>query len=291
MWADRGGLREVQDLIDLHGNFQLLVGRHLTRASRQLASNKGYGWLDETGAAEIVLDSLVVTRDGRNDRIATPDGWRPGVIGTAEALLIGVKPTIDEVSRATHYSYGVTTNALSTLTKLGLLDSETARGPRSGRRVVDPDLLLNEYANAVNLKKSKMEIRCGLLWRDPIDALENLASHWRHADIAFSATGEIAAALISPSLTDISGGMIYVEALSYPDLINDAQIAGMEPMKGGRLLLRPFPNKATRWLSKNVGGVCLAPWPRVYADLRVVGVRGEEAAEHLKETVHARGTQ
>ncbi len=25
------------------------------------------------------------------------------------------------------------------------------------------------------------------------------------------------------------------------------------------------------------------PWPRAYADLRKVGVRGEEAAEHLKE--------
>jgi hypothetical protein len=25
------------------------------------------------------------------------------------------------------------------------------------------------------------------------------------------------------------------------------------------------------------------PWPRVYADLRTVGVRGEDVAEHLRQ--------
>ena len=29
----------------------------------------------------------------------------------------------------------------------------------------------------------------------------------------------------------------------------------------------------------------VAPWPRVYADVKLVGVRGEEAAEHLREVV------
>ena len=35
-------------------------------------------------------------------------------------------------------------------------------------------------------------------------------------------------------------------------------------------------------------GLRLVPWPRAYADLRVVGVRGEEAAEHLRETIRGR---
>jgi hypothetical protein len=29
----------------------------------------------------------------------------------------------------------------------------------------------------------------------------------------------------------------------------------------------------------------VVPWPRVFADLRAIGVRGEEAAEHLREVV------
>lgn len=39
----------------------------------------------------------------------------------------------------------------------------------------------------------------------------------------------------------------------------------------------------TQRLSTPVGDLRVAPWPRVYADLRVSGVRGEEAAEHLFE--------
>ena len=31
-----------------------------------------------------------------------------------------------------------------------------------------------------------------------------------------------------------------------------------------------------------VGGQRLAVWPRVFSDLRTIGVRGEEAAEHLR---------
>ncbi|HEX5266482.1 MAG TPA: hypothetical protein VFW24_06900, partial [Acidimicrobiales bacterium] len=62
-----------------------------------------------------------------------------------------------------------------------------------------------------------------------------------------------------------------------------AMSAGVEPMEGGRLILRPFPTATSRSLSTDVGGIRVAPWPRVYADLRDIGVRGEEAAEHLRE--------
>lgn len=48
-------------------------------------------------------------------------------------------------------------------------------------------------------------------------------------------------------------------------------------------MLRPFPTVAVPRLVQWVGGVAVAPWPRVYADLRPTGVRGEESAEHLAE--------
>jgi len=35
-------------------------------------------------------------------------------------------------------------------------------------------------------------------------------------------------------------------------------------------------------------GIRVVPWPRVYADLRLVGVRGEDAAEHLREVMRGR---
>ena len=38
-----------------------------------------------------------------------------------------------------------------------------------------------------------------------------------------------------------------------------------------------------RLMASKKEGIHVAPWPRVYADLRLVGVRGEEAAEHLRD--------
>jgi hypothetical protein len=55
-------------------------------------------------------------------------------------------------------------------------------------------------------------------------------------------------------------------------------------MDGGRLVLRPFPTPAGAKLSETIAdGFRSVLWPRAYADLRISGVRGEDAAEHLRE--------
>jgi hypothetical protein len=58
-----------------------------------------------------------------------------------------------------------------------------------------------------------------------------------------------------------------------------------ESHEGGRLVLRPFPAEVTNRLSQRVNGLCIAPWPRVYADLLPRGVRGQGAAEHLRKVM------
>lgn len=66
-----------------------------------------------------------------------------------------------------------------------------------------------------------------------------------------------------------------------------AESASLEPMAGGRLILRPFPTRASLALATTIDQVKIAPWPRVYADVRGSGVRCEEAAEHLYEVIRA----
>jgi hypothetical protein len=41
----------------------------------------------------------------------------------------------------------------------------------------------------------------------------------------------------------------------------------------------------TRRLCGTALAIRVVPWPRAYADLRVAGVRGEEAAEQMRELV------
>ena len=79
---------------------------------------------------------------------------------------------------------------------------------------------------------------------------------------------------------------VYVGAETAVGLEEVARKAKLRPLDGGRLVLRPFPTLAVPRLAERVQDVVVAPWPRVYADLRPLGVRGEEAAQHLAEVHH-----
>ena len=81
---------------------------------------------------------------------------------------------------------------------------------------------------------------------------------------------------------------VYVSVDSIVGLEAAAAAAGLKPVEGGRLTLRPFPTASVSRLATKVDGLKVAPWPRVYVDLQHAGVRGEDAAEHLKEVVDER---
>jgi DNA-binding transcriptional ArsR family regulator len=288
-WVGRAGVREVRDVLGLRDRPDIIVGSELSLAARAAAGEAGLGWVDETGGAEIVADDIVVSRSGRPERARTrPKVWTPSVLGVAEAILCGATPTVAAIAEATGHSQSSAAHALSVLTGMGLLDAEARRGQRSGRRVIDADRLLGEYAQAAGRVTAKAQLQCGVAWRDPLVSLERIGQRWDQAGAEWAVTGAVGAAVLAPYLTDVGGGEVYVEATGRPDLLAMAREADIEPMDGGRLLLRPFPTAASRRLATRQDGLRVAPWPRVYADLRLVGVRGEEAAEHLREVVHGR---
>jgi hypothetical protein len=113
-----------------------------------------------------------------------------------------------------------------------------------------------------------------------------LGRKWEAAQLAWAATGTVAATVLAPHLTSVNAAEVFVDANTPAALEAAGALCGLRAMEGGRLLLRPFPTMATRQLSRDVEGLRVAPWPRVYVDLQNVGVRGEEAAEHLREVMH-----
>lgn len=132
-------------------------------------------------------------------------------------------------------------------------------------------------------------MRVGILWRHPIaDAITFGQDMDRHS-ISWAATGALSARDLAPVQTEVSPMEIYVQGRTPSDLARAAYAAGLRPIDGGRLLLRPFPTPAgaTVTTNRNDQGFRSMLWPRVYADLRTVGVRGEYAAEHLREVMTA----
>ena len=289
-WLGEGGLRQARELIaGLRELPDIAAARRLSPGARKALSTAGVGWVDETGAAEIASGTLIVSRTGRIPVAPRkPPHWTPSVLAVAEALLCGGRATVSAMQETTNLSAGSTTNALRTLTDLEFLNAEARRGPKSARQVPDSDRLLDSYAIAAAALMPTITLTVGITGRDLVAGLGEIGRRWDKANMPWAVTAVAAASVFAPYLTTLTTAEVYVHRKTLPGLEAVATIAGLQPIEGGRLTLRPFPTVTTRSLAVVTSGLNLAPWPRVYADLRGVGVRGEEAAEHLREVVRAR---
>jgi hypothetical protein len=289
-WIGEGSLQRAREVLEhKRDRPDVVVARHLSPGAREALSKAGVGWIDETGAAEISLGSIVVSKSGHSEAPREkPARWTPASLAVAEALLCGRRAAVHAMRDATGLSVGACTKALQVLGKLGLITSTAARGRGSARTVHDPNKLLDVYAAAAAAAKAAPAIQVGVTWQDVTAGLRDTGKKWEKARIAWVATGAAAASLVAPYLTSVSTADVYVGAETLPELEAAASAAALRPIDGGRLTLRPFPTVTVLRLAEEVDGLRVAPWPRIYADLRNTGVRGEEAAEHLREVRRGR---
>jgi hypothetical protein len=288
-WVGEGWLRDIRQVVAARHRPDLVVARRISPGAREALSKAGVGWIDETGAAEVAIGSIIVSRTGQTEKArAKPTRWAPAVLAVAESLMLGVKATVSGVQEATGLSSGSCTTALRLLTDLGLLEARAARGPESARRIYDPDRLLDAYASEVAARPPAAGLRVGVTWRDVIAELGETGRGWDRMRISWAVTGPAASLVLAPLLTSVGAAEVFVQARTIAELRAIAEGVGLRPIQGGRLTLLPFPTVTTRRLATTIDGIRVAPWPRVYADLRMTGVRGEEAAEHLREVVRGR---
>ena len=190
-WIGEGGLRQARELIaDRNSRPEVVVARRMSPGARETFSAQGVGWVDETGAAEIALGSVIVSRSGRPSQAPrNPPRWTPAVLAVAEALLCGGKPTVAAVRQTTGLSAGGATNALRSLSDLGLLAASARRGRNSGRSVPDSDRLLDDYATAAAAMAPATALAVGVTWRDIEAGLSQTGHQWTNAGIVWAATG------------------------------------------------------------------------------------------------------
>jgi hypothetical protein len=285
-WVREGWLPAIQQVLSEHRpNPDIVVSRRMGPASRSLLSEAGVGWIDEAGAAEVVSEGLIISRSGKSNQ-SKKSGWTRSVLSVAEALLCGAKATVTGMTAATGLSTGACTKALRMLSDSGYLTASSARGPGSARHVADSDALLASYIHAAETLKRPLAVQVGVTWQDAVDGLAKLGQKFDESGVEWAASGQVAAAVIAPLITSVRSALVYVNAETSPMLEAIATRMDLQPIEGGRLMLRPVPTSTTLSLSSMVDGLHVAPWPRIYVDLRSSGVRGEEAAEHLREVVN-----
>ncbi len=289
-WVGEGRPDSIRRVIaERDGGAQIVVARRLSVSAREALSEAGISWVDESGAAQISGPSIVVALSGTPPKPPSrPSGWTSSVLAIAEALLCGTKATASAMVETTGLSMGSCVNALRALTGLGLLEANVGRGPGSARHVIDDDRLLDAYSAAAPPLAGALMVEVGVTWRDTNEGIMTLARRWDDAGIDYAVTGPVAASLLAPYLTLVNRAEVYVASDTQVGLQAAATAAGLRPVPGGRLTLRPFPTVATNRLARPVSGLRLAPWPRVYVDLFHAGVRGEDAADHLKDVIRDR---
>lgn len=288
-WVGEGNLGEVRRALAGDRRPEVVVGRRLSPGAREALAQAGVSWVDETGAAEVALGTIIVSRTGRPATAPSrPARWAPATLAVAESLLCGTEATVSRTQAATGLSTGSCTTALRTLAELGLLDADAARGRGAGRRVRDANALLSAYAEAAEALRPPESLQVGVTWRNPVAGLGEVGRTWTSRGVDWCATGATAAAVLAPHLTSIGATEVYVDADTMAGLEAAAAEVRLKPIEGGRLTLRPMPTQGVRRLATEAGGLRVAPWPRAYVDLRTIGVRGEEAAEHLLEVMHGR---
>lgn len=289
-WLERGSASLLNARLKDRPRPDLLMAARMSTAAQLAATDAGVGWLDETGAAQFAVGTVVVSRTSVSvPKTAHPvNRWTFATLGITEALITGVPGTVQALRAATGASPSTIGLALNFLTRTGLLTSQAARGRNSGRSITDPSRLLEAYTDAVTNARGTSSLRVGVLWRDPLEGLLQIGRRWDDQQLAWAATGALSAAALAPLQTQVAPMIVYVEAAGLATLAAAAGAAGLKLLEGGRLQLRPFPSPITARLSAEVSpGLRSVPWPRAYADLRDTGVRGEEAAEHLREVVQA----
>ncbi|CAM4183816.1 hypothetical protein MYSE111917_15205 [Mycobacterium senriense] len=291
-WLPVGWPQQVADAVQDDLRPDILVAPSMSPGARKAARDAGMGWVDESGAAFLHYRDPSTRTTIRIETEGIPPvpldsrvGWRPATLAVCEALLAEVAlPTVSSVVEVTGISTGSAAEALKFLEKDGHLARTEARGPGSARQILDRNELLDAYAVAAERLRSPIALRVGVLWRHPVADAIDFGQIMTKNRISWAATGALSARVMAPVQTEVSPMEIYLPGRAPSDLRRAAYAAGLREMDGGRLLLRPFPTPAGDKLTvEDVHGFRSVLWPRVYADLRTTGVRGEDAAEHLRQ--------
>lgn len=290
-WLPVGWPRQVGDALRREPVPDVIAAPLFSPGARERARQHGTGWVDESGAAEIQAGTVLISRTGSPARsVDTKLGWRSATLAVCEVVLTGCPATVSAVADATGLAVSTVAKSLKSLDHDGLLHTDAARGPLSGRYVPDRDALLDAYAAAAQRLRPPISLRVGVLWRDPIQGAIDAGHLWQLANIRWAVTSALSAAVLAPMLTEVTPMEIYVTASTPGDLRHVAAMAGMREIDGGRLLLRPYPTPAKSAVTTEIRpGLISVLWPRAYADLRTTGVRGEDAAEHLREEMSRAG--
>lgn len=314
VWAGEGYPQDVKRVLNVLAQrpaeprtTPVVAVRQLSQGAQALLLDRAVSWVDEAGRAAISAPpALLVRRDrpvpltrstagqGAGDREMR---WARGSGAVAEYVLAlgadrgpgdaGVPlPPVEQVGTSIGVSAGLVSRTLQAFDAQGWTSKSGAeRGASAVRTLEDPSAMLSSWA-AWHSRTEPDVVLAHATYQDPqVFVRERIAAAWPAK--RWAATGWLALDVRAPWTTSIPGIALYVDPLLVETPARAEsflEAAGLRRVdRGARVTLL----LADRFVLRSV--VRRTPFPqvgdiRLYGDLLREGVRGPDAAEHLRHT-------
>ena len=288
-WVRRGSPAEVRARLEDSPAVTLVVAPELSSGARQLLDERAINWVDETGAASLRGQGLLVhvaRAPAPKDPEPRGASWSEIAVLAVEATLAAGPAQITTAWIAEHAGCSIA-RASRILTGWDQEGWTAKQGPARGRgahRVLEhPDAMLESWT--AHLNAMPVERWFAHTTSRDLDGVQARVTH-ALGDVAFGWTGWAAAQQLAPFVTQLPVLHLRVdERYAHRDLAPRLQDAGLTLTDdAGRIELWRTPGNAFRLTTPSPSGP-LVSWPRVYADLKRLGGRGNDAAEHLRDVM------
>lgn len=300
-WVGRGWPADLEQALgsvpDPWPRQLVLVGQRFSPGAIDELTQRRANWLDETGTARIETDTgLLVFREP--DEAAAerrmPHGfrWAPSSLEIAEWLLTDPPReafNAREFADRSGWSYAQTTKVLRQLNARGWVKKTGgSRGVGSGWQLGDPDGLLEAWATYLVSHRPET-VGAHRVLRDPMQFARTELAQTLSPAMQWALSGWAGLELAAPFVTTVPVIHVSVDTNALVDgrLRQAMRTLSLREVREGARIEFLALSKFSLSLSHEFRGLPVVSPPRLYADLRTLGGRGDEAAEHLRqELIH-----
>jgi hypothetical protein len=295
VWAGRGWPAEVKErLPEIPSPWPrhvVLVAQRFSSGSLELLRVRNANWVDEAGRARIESpDGLLVIRDVEPE-VAQPRTlafrWAPSSVDIAELLLARPENIFSAVDVAgqSGWSHPQTTKVLRQFASTGWVKKVgPARGRGSAWRLPDRAALLDAWAAHV-ASVGRERVLAHRVVRDPMALLREELAPALTPSMPWAVTGWAGLEAAAPFITAVPVLHIYIPAEAIADgrLREVMRATGLREVEEGARVEFWVASELALALARETASLPVVSAPRLFADLRALGGRGEEAAEHVRE--------
>ena len=272
-------------------------GCHLVVAAPSLSAGaieelrkRGANWIDERGNVRLIVPpGLALLKTAPPERRSAPSfAWSRSKVMIAEVLLSEPREPheLTVIAARTGISIAQVSNVLRAFDKLAWTERH---GPKRGvgvwRTLANPGSMLEAWT--AHLVAARPARRYGhRVFRDPMQLLESELAAVLRERTSWAVTGWAGASLVAPFVTLTPVLHIYIASDDFDRVADDvfaaAKIRSVDSGPNVELWRAEGPiflHAGTKTTFPVVSA------PRLHADLVALGGRGEDAAEHVRETV------